>query len=349
MNEDIRSLNIAEIEAVLGDLGEPAYRARQLFAWLHAKMAASYDEMSNLPKSLRETLAQTYPLAPLEIVQKLTSKLDGTEKYLFRLADGHVIESVRMLYSYGASVCISTQVGCRMGCRFCASTLDGMERDLTAGEMLEQVYRIERESGQRVSHVVLMGSGEPLDNMDNVLRFLRLITAEEGQNLSMRNITVSTCGLVPEIRMLAKEAFPITLAVSLHAPTDEKRREIMPIANKYPLSELIAACRDYFAATGRRVTFEYALVAGQNDRDADARQLAHLLDGFPAHVNLIPVNPIKERGYAPPGRSAVADFHKMLEKYGINSTIRRGMGADIEGACGQLRKRYKEQDREIEA
>ena len=347
--KDIRSLDAQELSGLLGSLGEPAYRARQLFAWLHEKNATSYGEMSNLPKALREKLEHSYPLVPLQIVQKLTSAIDGTEKYLFRLQDGHVIESVRMLYDYGASVCISTQVGCRMGCRFCASTVDGLERDLTAGEMLGQIYRIRQESGERISHVVLMGSGEPLENLEEVLKFVRLVTAKEGQDLSARNITISTCGLVPQIRLLAKEALPVTLAVSLHAPNDEKRKAIMPIANKYPLSELIPACRAYFDSTGRRVTFEYALLAGQNDTEEDARQLADLLADFPAHVNLIPVNPIAERNYAAPAHPAVVRLKKKNKKYGINGTIRRGMGADIEGACGQLRKRYMEQDREIEA
>ena len=346
---DIRSLQPEELQSLLRDLGEPAYRARQIFSWLHEKTVQSYEEMTDLPKALRERLEEAFPLQNLTTVQTLTSAQDGTEKYLFALSDGNVIESVKMIYEHGVSVCVSTQVGCRMGCRFCASTLDGLVRALTAGEMLEQVYQIRRASGMRVSHVVLMGSGEPLENLDQVLRFIHLLTAKEGQDLSGRNITLSTCGLVPEILRLAEEKLPITLAISLHAPTDSKRQRLMPIARRYPLEELMDACRTYFEKTGRRITFEYALIRGENDSEEDVAALTRLLHGFPCHVNLIPVNPIAERAYVRSAENAVAAFYKKLEKNGINGTIRREMGADIQGACGQLRKRYIDQDRESKA
>ena len=340
MAKDIKSMTLKELGELMAALGEKPYRARQVFGWLHEKKAVSYEDMTDLPISLREKLG-AYPITVLEKVAVQTSEKDGTQKYLFRLQDGNVIESVRMRYHYGDSVCISSQVGCRMGCRFCASTLGGLVRNLLPSEMLEQIYRIEEETKERVSHVVVMGSGEPMDNYDNLLTFLRLITAEEGHNLSQRNITVSTCGIVPGIRALMKEKLQLVLALSLHAPTDEKRRLLMPIAAKYPLDEVLSACQEYYEETGRRVTFEYSLVAGQNDTDEDAALLARRLKPLKGHINLIPVNPVAERDkIRRPRRSDVEKFKIKLEKYGINVTIRREMGTDIDGACGQLRRRY---------
>ena len=346
----ILSLYPDELKETMASVGEKPYRAAQLFSWLHVKGVQSYDEMTNLPKSLRRHLEEEYPLHPLLIAQELRSAQDGTRKYLFALEDNNVIESVRMSYEHGISVCVSSQVGCRMGCRFCASTIDGLVRSLTAAEMLGQVYGIRREEqaegGDRVSHVVIMGSGEPLDNYEEVLRFIRLLSAPEGAGISQRNITLSTCGLVPEIHRLAEEKLAVTLAISLHAPNDEKRRKLMPVANRYSLKELIPACRDYFETTGRRLTFEYALVAGENDSEADAAELAGLVRGMHGHINLIPVNPVKERNWKRSSYAQVMKFQKKLEKYGINVTIRREMGADISGACGQLRKSYIETDQE---
>ena len=334
------------MKKLITEFGEKPYRAAQIFSWLHEKGAESYDEMTNLPKALRQRLEEEYPLQPLQIVKELRSELDGTRKYLFALKDNNVIESVRMPYEHGISVCVSSQVGCRMGCRFCASTIDGLVRSLTADEMLDQVYGIRREGGERVSHVVIMGSGEPLENYEEAVRFIRLLSAPEGAQISQRNITLSTCGLVPEIRRLADEELAITLAISLHAPNDAKRKKLMPVANRYSLGELIPACRYYFERTGRRLTFEYALVAGENDSDADASELAALIRDLHAHVNLIPVNPVEERPWKRSASGQVMKFQKKLEKYGINVTIRREMGADISGACGQLRKRYIDTDQE---
>ena len=320
--------------------GESAYRGRQLFSWLHAKRVTDYMAMTDLPATLIMRLSEEYPIEPPEAVETLTSEIDGTQKYLFALADGNVIESVRMQYHHGASVCISTQVGCRMGCAFCASTIGGRVRDLEAAEMLSQVYQIRELTGERVDSVVLMGSGEPLDNYDNTIRFLRLLTDPDGANLSRRAITVSTCGLAPEIRRLADEGLGVTLAVSLHAPNDVKRRGLMPVAKRYPIPELMDACRYYFDRTGRRVTYEYALIAGENDTDDDVKQLARLLAGQNCHVNLIPVNPVTERDFARTEAAAVESFHKKLENCGIHGTIRRELGSDIQGACGQLRNSY---------
>ena len=337
---DIRSMTQEELGQVMESLGEKPFKARQLYQWIHQKAAGSYEEMTNLSKGLREQLKERYPYRNLQAVQVQTSKLDGTQKYLFRLFDGNVVESVLMRYHHGNSVCISSQVGCRMGCRFCASTLDGWTRNLLPSEMLSQIYEIGKITGERVSNVVVMGTGEPLDNYDNLLRFIRILTDEKGQNLSQRNITVSTCGLVPQIRQLARERLQITLALSLHAPNQEKREALMPIARRYELGEVMEACRFYFQETGRRMTFEYSLVGGENDSQRDAQELAELLSGFPCHVNLIPVNPIKERNYVQSDKKVILNFKKKLENYGINVTIRREMGRDIDGACGQLRKSY---------
>lgn len=339
---DIKSLNYEELQAAAAELGEKKFRAGQLYQWMHQKLADDYDEMTNLPKSFREKLKESCTYTHLELADRLISKIDGTEKYLFRLADGNVIESVLMRYHHGNSVCISSQVGCRMGCRFCASTIGGLTRNLSASEMLEQVYRIQRITGERVSNLVVMGTGEPLDNYENLVCFIRLLSDERGLNISQRNITVSTCGLVEKIRQLAEEQLQITLALSLHASSQEKRRILMPVAYKYELDDVLEACRFYFSQTGRRLTFEYSLVGGVNDKDEDARALAALLGGMNCHVNLIPVNPIRERDFVQPERSVSEAFKNKLEKNHINVTIRREMGRDINGACGQLRKSYME-------
>lgn len=342
---DIKSLTLEELRGELSGKGEKAFRADQLYQWMHEKLAEGFSEMSNLSKAFREWLETEYEYVTLEIVEVQRSKLDGTCKYLFRLPDGHVIESVLMRYHHGNSVCISSQVGCRMGCRFCASTIGGLERNLRPSEMLEQIYRIQKDSGERVSNVVVMGTGEPLDNYDNLVCFIRLLSHEKGLNMSQRNITVSTCGIVPGIRRLAEEQLTITLALSLHAVTQEKRRELMPIANRYDLSEVLDACGYYFEKTGRRLTLEYSLVSGVNDSEEDAKALSKLASPLRAHVNLIPVNPVTERNFVQPKEKIIDNFKKNLEKYGINATLRREMGRDIDGACGQLRRKYLEQSR----
>lgn len=343
---DIRSLTLPELTEEIRLLGGQAFRAKQIYQWLHVKTVESFDEMTNLSKDFREQLKKQYHLTALKIADVRISKLDGTRKYLFELADGNIIESVWMQYKHGNSVCISSQVGCRMGCRFCASTLDGLERNLTASEMLDQIYRIQAHTGQRVSNVVVMGSGEPLDNYDQLIRFIRMLTDENGLNISQRNITVSTCGLVPQMRRLADENLQITLALSLHAPNDQVRKTLMPVANSFRLEEVLEACHYYFEKTGRRMTFEYSLVSGVNDNPGEARALAALLKDQHGHVNLIPVNPIKERDFVQSERRAIEEFKNLLEKSGINVTIRREMGRDINGACGQLRKSYIEKDKQ---
>lgn len=340
--KDIKSLTLEELSEFVAELGEKPFRAKQLYQWMHEKLALSYDEMTNLPRTFREKLAENSVYTALKTVQMLESAVDGTRKYLFGLEDGNVIESVLMKYKHGNSVCISSQVGCRMGCRFCASTLDGLTRNLRPSEMLDQIYRIQASTGERVSNVVVMGSGEPLDNYDNLIRFIRLLSDGRGLNISQRNITVSTCGIVPKIRQLAEEGLSITLALSLHAPTDEIRKTLMPIANSYPLKDVMDACHTYFEKTGRRLTFEYSLVMGVNDNLKEAAMVTDLLKGRHGHVNLIPVNPIKERNYKQSGREAIENFKNYLEKHGINVTVRREMGRDINGACGQLRKSYME-------
>lgn len=337
---DLKSATYETLTEYMKELGEPQFRAKQLYEWMHVRCVCSVDEMTNLSKKLRETLKEQCIYTVLRQADVQISKQDGTRKYLFALADGNLIESVLMRYKHGNSVCISSQAGCRMGCRFCASTIDGLARNLTPAEMLEQIYRIGADIGERISNVVVMGSGEPLDNYDNLLTFIRMLTDEHGLNISQRNLTVSTCGLVPRIRQLADEKFQITLALSLHAPTQEKRKALMPIANTYELSEVMAACDYYFAQTGRRMTFEYSLVGGVNDTEEDVRELTKLLGGKNCHINLIPVNPIRERDYVQSERSVVDAFRQRLEKCGINATVRREMGRDIDGACGQLRKRH---------
>jgi len=337
---DIKSLPLPELKKELESRGEKAFRAKQMYEWMHVKLARDFDEMTNLSKDFREKCREWYSYTALTPVQIQESKIDGTRKYLFALADGNVVESVWMKYKHGNSVCISSQVGCRMGCRFCASTLDGLERNLTPAEMLDQIYAITLHTGERVSNVVVMGTGEPLDNYDNLLTFLKLLTDENGLNISQRNITVSTCGIVPKMRELAEEHLQITLALSLHSTTDEKRRKLMPIANKYSIAELMDACGYYFEQTGRRITFEYSLVGGVNDRDEDAEELIALAKPLCCHINLIPVNPIKERDYVQSDMERIQRFKNKLEKNKINATVRREMGRDIDGACGQLRRKH---------
>ena len=340
---DIKSMTLTELKADMAELGEKSFRAAQLYDWMHKKLARGFDEMTNLSAAMRDKCKEKYQYTALQAVQVQESAIDGTRKYLFALADGNVVESVWMKYKHGNSVCISSQVGCRMGCAFCASTLDGLERNLTPSEMLDQIYSITLLTGERVSNVVVMGTGEPMDNYDNLLKFLRLLTAEEGLHISQRNITVSTCGLVPNMKRLAEEKLQITLALSLHATTDEKRKKLMPVANKYSIAELMETCNYYFEQTGRRITFEYSLVGGVNDTDEDAKALIALVKPLNCHVNLIPVNPIKERDFVQSDNSAIQAFKNKLEKNRINVTIRREMGRDIDGACGQLRRRHKEQ------
>lgn len=341
---DIRSMTEEELRDFMASLGEAPYRAGQVFSWMHRELASSSEEMTNISKALRKTLSVEAEYVTLKKVDVRISRIDGTRKYLFALPDGNVIESVLMRYHHGNSVCVSSQAGCRMGCRFCASTLEGLARNLRASEILGQVYEIERDTGERVSNIVIMGSGEPMDNYDNVLRFIRLITCEKGLNISQRNITLSTCGIVPGIRRLAEEGIPLTLALSLHASDDKVREQLMPVAKVYKLDEIMDACHYYFKKTGRRVTFEYSLVQGVNDNLQEAAKLAELIGDMHGHVNLIPVNPIKERDYIQPDRKATEAFRSYLENKGIAVTVRREMGRDIGGACGQLRKSYMDRE-----
>ena len=339
---DIKSLPMQELEKWVVDLGEKKFRAKQLYQWMHVKLADDVDMMTNIPEKLKQHIKEDCAYTVLRQVTMQESAIDGTRKYLFELPDGNQVESVLMRYKHGNSVCISSQAGCRMGCRFCASTLDGLVRNLTPAEMLEQIYRISTDTKERVSNVVVMGTGEPLDNYDNLLVFIRMLTDEYGLNISQRNLTVSTCGIVPRMRQLAEEKLALTLALSLHASSQETRQKLMPVAKAYPLEEVLEACQYYFDMTGRRITFEYSLVAGVNDGETEAKQLGKLLKGMNCHVNLIPVNPIKERDFVQPNSKSVQDFKNKVEKYGINVTIRREMGRDIDGACGQLRKRFAE-------
>ena len=340
--EDIRSLTFGELSEKMSEWGEKPFRAGQVYQWLHEKCVMSLDEMKNVPLSLRTKLSETYETRGPEAVTQLVSEIDGTRKYLFALPDSNVIESVFMRYHHGNSVCISSQVGCAMGCAFCASTIGGKVRNLSAGEMLGQIYAITRLTGERISNVVVMGSGEPLDNYDNLIRFIRILTDERGLHISQRNITVSTCGLVPAMRRLAQEHLAITLALSPHASSQEKRERLMPIARRYHLDEVLEAVRYYHEQTGRRVTFEYSLVAGENDSTKDAAELAALIRGPGVHVNLIPVNPVDETRFSAPDRERVRRFQETLERAGVNATVRREMGRDINGACGQLRRGYKQ-------
>lgn len=342
--QDIMLYSLDELKDYLNSIGEKPFRAKQIYEWLHQKLVESFDDMTNISKNLKEKLNNDFYIQSLEMVQVLTSKIDGTQKFLFRLNDGNVIESVLMRYKHGNSVCISTQVGCRMGCRFCASTLDGLVRDLKPSEMLEEIYYIQRYSKERVSNIVLMGSGEPMDNFDNVLAFVKAISDENGLHISQRNITISSCGLAEKIKELADSNVQVTLALSLHAADDETRKQLMPIAYKYSIKEVLEACQYFFDKTGRRITFEYSLVAGVNDTKEEAAKLVHLIKGMNCHVNLIPVNPIKERDFKRSTKVNIALFKGHLEKNGINATVRREMGSDIQGACGQLRKSFIEEE-----
>ena len=339
---NLKSLTQPELADILKQLGQPAFRAGQVFTWLH-KGVRSYDEMTNLPKALRESLTEKYPICPPKVVRKQESQRDGTIKYLWQLHDGNCVETVLMRYHYGNTVCISTEVGCRMGCAFCASTLGGLVRRLEPHEMLDQVLFTQVDSGLPVSHIVLMGIGEPLDNFDNVMRFLELVNSPEGMNISMRHISLSTCGLVPKIDELAKRKLQLTLSVSLHAPNDETRNKIMPVNRAYPSEELLNACRRYYAQTSRRISFEYAMIDGVNDSEEDARELLRRLRGLPAHFNLIPLNHVEESPLKPSSRAAVAKFQKLLEEGGVPATVRRTLGGDIDASCGQLRRKYNKE------
>ena len=339
---NLKSLTMPEMAAEFQKLGQPGFRAKQVFTWLH-KGARSYDEMTNLPKALRELLSRQYPICPPRVVRKQESQRDGTIKYLWELHDGNCVETVLMRYHYGNTVCISTEVGCRMGCAFCASTLGGLVRRLEPFEMLDQVLFTQVDSGLPVSHIVLMGIGEPLDNFENVMRFLELVNSPEGMNISMRHISLSTCGLVPKIDELAKRKLQLTLSVSLHAPNDEVRNKIMPVNRAHPSEELLAACRRYYAQTSRRISFEYAMIDGVNDSEEDARELLRRLKGLPAHFNLIPLNHVEESPLKPSSRAAVAKFQKLLEDGGVPATVRRTLGGDIDASCGQLRRKYNKE------
>ena len=342
---NIKSMTLPEITALLKELGLPAFRGKQVYSWLH-KGVRSYEEMSNLPKNLRETLAQQYPIYAPRVVRKQESQRDGTIKYLWQLQDGNCVETVLMRYNYGNTVCISTEVGCPMGCAFCASTLGGLVRRLEPYEMLDQVLFTQIDSGLPVSRIVLMGIGEPLDNFDNVMRFLELVNSPEGMNISMRHISLSTCGLVPKIDELAKRKLQISLAISLHGPNDAIRDTIMPVNRAYPMEQLLAACRRYFDATGRRLHFEYAMIDGVNDRECDAKELLRKLKGLPAHFNLIPLNYVEESPLKPSSKANVARFQKLLEDGGITTTVRRTLGGDIDASCGQLRRKYHKEQQE---
>ena len=344
---DIKSLNYNELVQYVESINEKKFRAAQLYSWMHEKLAESYDEMTNISDKLKDTLKEDTLYTSLKIVKMQESRIDGTRKYLFELYDGNLIESVFMKYHHGNSVCISSQVGCKMGCRFCASTLNGCVRNLSQSEMLDQIYRISRDTNERVSNVVIMGSGEPMDNYDNVIKFIELLNSERGLNISQRNITVSTCGIVPKIKELADLKLQITLAISLHAPNDELRKTMMPIANKYSIAEIMDACRYYLDKTGRRISFEYSLVKGVNDTKECANELIELVKGLNCHINLIPVNPIKERDYEQSEKNSIKNFRDMLERKGINATVRREMGRDIDGACGQLRQNHIDENSAI--
>lgn len=340
---DIRSMSFDELSAVVSTLGQPSFRTGQIFSWLQSGVT-HWDEMTNIPAVLRAKLAEGYYIVTANIKKRLESVIDDTVKYLYEMHDGELVESVLMKYNHGYSLCISTQVGCRMGCSFCATGLYGLTRNLTASEMLAQITSAERDKGIRVSNVVLMGMGEPLDNFDNVVRFLQLVSDERGLNIGMRHISLSTSGLVPGIYKLMEYKFPITLSVSLHAPNDELRSSIMKVNRSFGIESLMKACRDYIAVTGRRISFEYALIEGVNDSDRCAKQLAALMRGMLCHVNLIPANPVKENSYKKPDRQRLEHFCKLLCSLGVNTTIRRTLGADIDASCGQLRGREIEQN-----
>ena len=336
---NIKSMTLPEVTAALKELGQPAFRGKQVYTWLH-KGVRSYEEMTNLSKNLREELAAKYPIQAPKVVRKQESQKDGTIKYLWQLSDGNCVETVLMRYHYGNTVCISTEVGCRMGCAFCASTIGGLVRQLEPYEMLDEVLFTQVDSGLPISHIVLMGIGEPLDNFDNVMRFLELVNSEEGMNISMRHISLSTCGLVPKIDELAKRKLQLSLAISLHGPNNEIRNKIMPVNKAYDIDTLLSACRRYYDATSRRIHFEYAMIDGVNDGEAHAKELLKRLKGLPAHVNMIPLNHVEESPLKPSSKAAVAKFQKILEDGGVTATVRRTLGSDIDASCGQLRRKY---------
>lgn len=339
--KNLKSYTYNELEALVrNELGEPSFRAKQIFEWLY-RGVDSFDEMSNLSKSLRERLDAAYIAGNLKIEQKFVSRIDETRRYLLKLEDGNYIESVLMKYHHGYTICVSSQVGCAMGCRFCASTRNGKARNLSAGEIIGQVMTVQKDLGERISNIVMMGIGEPLDNYDEVLKFLKIVNHPSGLNIGHRHITLSTCGLVPKIKDLADRQLQITLSVSLHAADDETRSEIMPVNRRYSISQLMEACRYYIKKTNRRISFEYTLISGVNDNSAEAEKLLKLLHGMLCHVNLIPVNPVKETGFKQGSRAKIEEFQRILESGGISATIRREMGADISAACGQLRASAK--------
>lgn len=340
MKKDILSYSLEELEAALAEIGEKKFRAKQIYEWLHVQRVSEFDKMSNISLSLRTKLDEEFCINSINIVKKLESHIDNTVKYLYELSDGNHVECVMMEYKHGNSLCISTQVGCKMGCRFCASTIAGFKRNLLPSEMLLQIYTAEKESGKHVDSLVLMGIGEPLDNFDNVVKFLQLLSYETGKNMSLRHVSLSTCGLVNRIYDLAEYKFGLTLSISLHAVTDKKRSEIMPVNNCFCISELLQACRDYIDKTGRRISFEYSVIHGVNDSPEDAAGLIKLLKNMNCHVNLIPVNEIKERDFKA-DRKSLEKFEEMLIKGGLNATTRRTLGADINAACGQLRREYE--------
>lgn len=340
--QDIKSLSINELEQALVNIGEPKYRAKQIFLWLHKKYVQSYDEMLNVSKNLREKLKENYYISYSAIEKKLISCYDSTVKYLFSLYDGEYVEAVLMSYHHGYSACISTQAGCKMGCTFCATGQGGFRRNLTAGEMLSQLQTIEKDQGVRISNVVLMGMGEPLDNFDNVIKFLQLVSSDDGMNIGMRHISLSSCGLADKIRRLADMKLQLTLSISLHAPNDEIRNKTMPVNKRFPIDELLRSCREYVEKTGRRVTFEYAMIDGVNDSIECAAELCSRLKGLLCHVNLIPVNEVEKTGYKKSGRKSLNAFCAYLNSHGIPATIRRTLGSDINASCGQLRGKIKE-------
>ena len=335
---DIKSMTLSELKDEITAMGEKSFKAGQIYGWFHKHGAVSFDEMTNLSKDFRSQLQKKYDIYNCTIEKKLVSLYDDTVKYLFRLNDGELIESVVMKYKYGYTICVSSQVGCKMGCKFCASGIAGFVRNLTPSEILSQVYTAQRDLGIRISHIVMMGVGEPLDKFDNVMRFLSLVTDENGLNISMRNISLSTCGVVTGIYKLMDKKMQLTLSVSLHAPNDKIRSNTMPVNDKWNIDELLKACRDYTKATSRRISFEYAMISGVNDSDECAAELGKRLKGMLCHVNLIPVNSVKERDYKKSSDNRIAGFIKTLEKYGINVTVRRTLGSDINASCGQLRR-----------
>lgn len=339
---DIRSFDLEAITKLMVDFNQPKFRAQQLFKWLQSGVD-SFDEMTNIPAALRQQLNDTFYIATVKALRKYVSQIDGTVKYVYELYDGELIESVLMKYEHGYTVCISTQVGCRMGCKFCASGLYGLMRNLTASEMLAQITYAERDNNIRISNVVMMGMGEPLDNFDNSIQFLKLVSDENGLNIGLRHISLSTSGVVSGIKKLSAYNLPITLSISLHAPNDEIRNRTMPVNKKWNIDALLSACREYQKVTTRRISFEYALIEGVNDSDDNARELAARLKGIMCHVNLIPANPVKENTFKKPDRKSIIAFQKKLESLGINATIRRTLGADIDASCGQLKKKTKEE------